>query len=129
MSVGRPAVFADKVFRQRLSGCNGLFGKAVTGFPVLVAEEKDYKQDKYGQSEDGDDCDNRDQDPSADRVAEVAEGKVVVILARRRIHVRCIYADHRHCCVGFIRLGVCLFERVTFTFSVESFSMLLCFVH
>ena len=49
--VGRP-VFADKVFRQRLSGCNGLFGKAVTGFPVLVAEEKDYKQDKYGQSED-----------------------------------------------------------------------------
>ena len=80
--VGRP-VFADKVFRQRLSGCNGLFGKAVTGFPVLVAEEKDYKQDKYGQSEDGDDCDNRDQDPSADRVAEVAEGKVVVLLLLR----------------------------------------------
>ena len=75
----RRFAFPDESFRQRLSGCKCLFGKAITCLPVLVAEEEDYKYDEYRHSENGNDADNGYQNASSDCISEIIEREVVIV--------------------------------------------------
>lgn len=143
----RRFAFPDESFRQRLSGCKCLFGKAITCLPVLVAEEEDYKYDEYRHSENGNDADNGYQNASSDCISEIIEREVVIVRndgdtcfsvrSARGARFACTYmggigvfvihADHCHGSVAGICFASLSLVTVTFTFPVESLITVVCF--